>query len=83
VKLAELFQAPGNDAEGASLEEWKTYLRWQMLHGSANGLSEAFVKENFDFYAADAAGRAGAATTVAAVRAERDGNLGEALGKFT
>jgi len=32
-----------------SLEEWKTYLRWQMLHGSANGLSEAFVKENFDF----------------------------------
>ncbi|HEV3334552.1 MAG TPA: M13 family metallopeptidase [Bryobacteraceae bacterium] len=31
------------------LDHWKAYLRWQMLQGSANVLSEAFVKENFDF----------------------------------
>jgi putative endopeptidase len=32
------------------LEHWKTYLRWQMLHGNASTLSEAFVNENFDFF---------------------------------
>jgi putative endopeptidase len=33
-----------------SLDDWKTYLRWQLLHGSASGLSQAFVGENFDFF---------------------------------
>ena len=32
------------------LEHWKTYLRWQMLHGSAPALNEAFVREGFDFF---------------------------------
>ena len=32
------------------LPEWKTYLTWQFLHGSAPYLSEAFVDENFGFY---------------------------------
>ncbi|MFZ0685840.1 MAG: M13 family metallopeptidase [Terriglobales bacterium] len=33
-----------------SLEEWKTYLRWHMVHASAAVLPAAFVNENFDFY---------------------------------
>jgi putative endopeptidase len=33
-----------------SLDQWKAYLRWQMLHGSAKSLSTAFVNENFDFF---------------------------------
>jgi endothelin-converting enzyme/putative endopeptidase len=33
-----------------SLDDWKTYLRWQMLHGNANALSVAFVDEDFDFF---------------------------------
>ena len=31
------------------LEDWKTYLRWQLLNASASSLSEDFFQENFNF----------------------------------
>ena len=33
-----------------SLEDMKTYLRWQTAHAAAPYLSEAFVNENFNFF---------------------------------
>jgi putative endopeptidase len=33
-----------------SLDDWKTYLRWQAVHANAHLLSAAFVNENFDFF---------------------------------
>ncbi len=33
-----------------NLEDWKTYLRWQVTHARASSLSSAFVTANFDFY---------------------------------
>jgi len=33
-----------------TLPEWKTYLRWHLVHGAASFLSPVFVQENFDFY---------------------------------
>ena len=38
------------------LPDWKTYLTWQFLHGSAPFLSESFVDENFNFYQKQLAG---------------------------
>ena len=32
------------------LPDWKIYLTWQLLHGSAPYLSQPFVQENFNFY---------------------------------
>ncbi len=32
------------------LADWKIYLTWQLLHGAAPYLSQAFVQENFNFY---------------------------------
>ncbi|HKG04953.1 MAG TPA: M13-type metalloendopeptidase [Pedobacter sp.] len=34
-----------------SLETWKTYLKWGLVHGSATSLNSALDKENFDFFA--------------------------------
>ena len=34
-----------------SLDDWKVYLRWHLVHGSATYLSKAFVDENWGFYA--------------------------------
>ncbi|MBZ5586297.1 MAG: M13 family metallopeptidase, partial [Acidobacteriia bacterium] len=34
----------------ASLDEWKTYLTWHLLHSEAPLLPTAFVTENFSFY---------------------------------
>ena len=38
------------------LPNWKTYVKWQVLHQSAPYLSQAFVDENFDFYQKTLAG---------------------------
>ncbi len=63
------------------LKDWRIYLRWQMVSGSAALLSDAFVQENFDFF-----GRALSGAKVMRPRWKRcvdsvDGNLGEALGQ--
>jgi putative endopeptidase len=34
-----------------SVDDWKVYLRWHLVHGSAPYLGKAFVDENWDFYA--------------------------------
>jgi len=33
-----------------SVDDWKVYLRWHLVHGSAPYLSKAFVDENWSFY---------------------------------
>ncbi len=81
VSAPEFFKSLETMLKAHSLEEWKTYLRWQMLHGNASGLSEAFVNESFDFY-----GRALVGAEELEPRWRRcvhavDGNLGEALGE--
>jgi putative endopeptidase len=32
------------------VDDWKAYLRWHLVHGSAPYLSKAFVAENWNFY---------------------------------
>ncbi|MDH5367965.1 MAG: M13 family metallopeptidase [Cyclobacteriaceae bacterium] len=32
------------------IEDWKTYLRWQLIHANASYLTEEIVQENFTFY---------------------------------
>jgi len=64
-----------------SLGEWKTYLRWQMLHGNASALSDGFVKENFDFYARTLFGAHEMQPRWRRCTRNVDGNLGEALGE--
>jgi putative endopeptidase len=34
-----------------SVDDWKVYLRWHLVHGSAPYLGKAFVDENWNFYA--------------------------------
>jgi endothelin-converting enzyme/putative endopeptidase len=36
--------------ESRSLADWKTYLRWHLVHAKAPFLSSPFVMANFDFY---------------------------------
>ncbi len=64
-----------------SLDNWKTYLRWHLVHASAPLLSDPFVQENFSFYGHQLTGakeiRPRWRRCVAAV----DRDLGEALGQ--
>jgi predicted metalloendopeptidase len=45
----EFFEAVSRLMKEASLEEWKTYLRWKLLASAAPSLSSKFVDESFDF----------------------------------
>ena len=63
------------------IDDWKTYLRWHLVHNAAEALSTPFVNENFDFY-----GRTLNGTKENQPRWRRcvvasDQNLGEALGE--
>jgi len=63
------------------VEHWKTYLRWQMLHGNANALSDAFSEENFDFFGRTLQGTPNQLPRWRRCVQSVDGSLGEALGK--
>jgi len=64
-----------------SLAEWKTYLKWQLLHGQANVLSESFVKENFAFYGQYLSGAKELKPRWKRCAQSTDQLLGEALGQ--
>ena len=50
VAVPGFFKALNNALQKTPLTDWRTYLRWQVVHGAAPALSKAFVDENFAFY---------------------------------
>jgi putative endopeptidase len=44
------FRALNTELTTVSLDDWKTYLRWQVAHAGAPALSHAFVQADFDFF---------------------------------
>lgn len=46
----EFYKELNKDLKSVSLADWKTYLRWHLIDGSASKLSDNFVKEHFNFY---------------------------------
>ena len=71
-----------NEALGSvPLQDWKTYLRWHVAHAGAAALSDAFVKENFDFYGRYLAGQKELQPRWKRCVALADNLLGEALGQ--
>jgi endothelin-converting enzyme/putative endopeptidase len=65
-----------------SLDDWKIYLRWHVVHASAAMLPTAFVDENFEFF-----GKTMQGTKELRPRWKRcvsfaDGDLGEAIGQI-
>ncbi len=72
------------DAKLASvpLDEWKTYLRWHLIHSVASSLPEKFVEENFDFYGRTLTGAKQMLPRWQRCVEATDGELGEALGQY-
>jgi endothelin-converting enzyme/putative endopeptidase len=64
-----------------SLDDWKTYLRWHLVHGGARYLSSAFVSANFDFYSKTMRGLEQQPPRWKRCVQQVDGDLGEALGQ--
>ena len=50
VGQPEFFEQVDKSLNKESIENWKTYLRWQLINAFADQVSSEFDKENFHFY---------------------------------
>ena len=66
---------------GEPLDAWKSYLRWQVLHGEATNLSSAFFDENFRFFGQPLVGQKVPQPRWKQCTAATDAALGEAVGQ--
>ncbi|RLD40515.1 MAG: M13 family peptidase [Bacteroidetes bacterium] len=65
-----------------SLDDWKTYLLWSLVDGSATYLSNDFVEQNFDFFGKTLSGRQEMRARWKRVLDNTSGALGEAIGQL-
>ena len=63
------------------LESWKSYLRWQALHGEARALPKAFFDEDFNFFSATLTGQKVPLPRWRQCTIATDRALGEAVGQ--
>ncbi len=81
VTEPEFFKEVEKQLKTRPIADWKTYLRWHLVHGQAAYLSTTFIQANFDFYSKFLRG-----VTEMPPRWKRcvrfvDRDLGEALGQ--
>ena len=53
----DFFKAMNGELAAESLADWKTYLRWHLVHADSPHLSAPFVNENFAFFGKTLQGR--------------------------
>ncbi len=63
------------------LDAWKSYLRWQALHGEASNLSSPFFDEDFRFFSQTLSGQKVPQPRWRQCTRATDGALGEAVGQ--
>ena len=81
VSSPDFFRAENKLIEERPLSDWQTYLRWQVIHRSAQYLTKALVMEDFDFFAHTLAGAEAQLPRWRRCVNAADRDLGEALGQ--
>src|SRR6478752_7066030 len=82
VHQPEFFKAANNLVKSTSLDDWKAYLRWNLISATAPYLSKDFVDEDFDFNQRVLRGTEQNKPRWKRVVTSEDGDIGEALGKL-
>jgi putative endopeptidase len=75
------FKAMDEELNKESLPDWKTYMRWHLVHANAPFLSSAFLNENFAFYGKTLRGQEQLQPRWKRCTEGVDSDLGEALGQ--
>jgi len=68
--------------EAHSLDDWKTYLLWHVVHANAPVLSTAFVNENFEFFSKTMQGTKELRPRWKRCVGYANGDLGDAIGEI-
>ena len=82
VGQPDFFKAADQLFSSTPINDWKTYLRWHLIHAAAPTLSSAFVDENFNFFEGTLRGTKQIKPRWKRVVAKTDEELGESLGKL-
>jgi putative endopeptidase len=75
------FKAMNEELAKESLADWKTYLRWHLVHADAPFLSAALLNQNFAFYGKTLRGQQELQPRWKRCTENVDDHLGEALGQ--
>ena len=76
------FKELGNMMKSESVDNWKTFLRWQLINSTASFLSKDFENQNFDFYYTTLSGQEKMEPRWKLVLDATSGSLGEAIGQL-
>ena len=82
VGQPEFFDALEKQLKDHTLDEWKTYLRWHILHGAATALHHEVEVENFNFFGHVLSGQPEQEPRWKRAYRAVDGTVGEALGQL-
>ena len=82
VGQPEFFAEVEKSMKSVSIDDWKTYLRWNLIHSFARDLSSPFDKENFHFYGTIMTGVKEQRPRWKRVLDSEEGYLGDALGQL-
>jgi putative endopeptidase len=81
VSAPHFFKAFNEEVNKETLADWKTYLRWHLVHAYAAQLSSPFLNEDFAFYGKTLQGQEQLKPRWKRCTEYVDGYLGEALGQ--
>jgi putative endopeptidase len=81
VTEPEFFKQLDGALNTISLDDWKIYLRWHLLHANAALLPARFLNENFDFFSKKLYGTKELAPRWKRCVRAANGDLGEAVGQ--
>ena len=81
VATPDFFKEFNGLVQSESLDSWKSYLRWHVLHEQASNLSKAFFDENFNFFQKTLAGQKEPEARWKKCSSMTDDALGEAVGQ--
>ena len=82
VSQPEFIKAFNIQLTQTSIADWQAYLRWHLVRSTAPYLSDAFAKENFNFYSAILTGTTEQQPRWKRVVSSVDGSIGDALGQL-
>jgi putative endopeptidase len=82
IGQTDFFKAVDAALVSVPLDQWKIYLRWQLIHDAAEALPKKFVDENFDFYGRQLTGAKELLPRWQRCVQQTDAELGEALGQY-
>jgi len=82
VTQPEFLKEVNNLLKKTSIDDWKIYLRWHLINGTAGKLSDSFVNEHFHFYGTVLNGVKELRPRWKRCLESTDGAMGEALGQL-